>query len=136
MPCFLFYLWFTRSNYDYFFFFKFRDIFTSTPEEEIASGFIGNVKVDGRLSLVIKQQAETCALVLFSHKTQCFEVLKCQQDRVAAMYMSKLKTICSHQWQEMIKFHCRVPEICWNLTLPCQSQFTPTLNLGLNLTSL
>lgn len=42
-----------------------------------------NVKADGRLSLVIEQQAETRAAVLVSRKNQCFEVLNCRPDAVA-----------------------------------------------------
>lgn len=72
------------------------------------------------------------SLVLFSQKTQCFEVLKCQQDRVAAMYKSKLKTIC--RWQEMIKFHRTQRRRSVGTWRCCQPQFTLTLNLWLNLT--
>lgn len=67
-----------------------------------------NVKADGWLSLVIEQQAETCAAVLVSSKNQCFEVLNCRPDAVAVQTEHNLfssVTIQSHR-----------AKICCNLT--------------------
>lgn len=71
-------------------------------------------------------QARTCTLVLFSHKTECFEVLKRQEDRVAVMCVhvqTEDGLLSSVTRDDTVSVHT-APEMCWNLTLPCQSQLT------------
>lgn len=70
--------------------FVFSVIFS--PAHLKKSSSLENVKAESRLSLVLKQQAETRTRVSSFTKNIVLEALKCQADRVDVNYKSKLKT--------------------------------------------